>query len=180
LSHLFGEKYVHLTSRRRIFLKELLGGTAREDKLKAAEHLIELQDLDALIYYSNWIKRHKEFPTNYRDKSPLQQLKIKEAIPYLIQWLDLSYRKNIVEDEFNSLRQNVLTGLTEIALQSENNYFVVKKGVESFIKRHLSKYEDVNFLYAFLERTEQQFYVVKSEKLDIEDVIKKLVRIQWK
>jgi len=84
----------------------------------------------------------------------------------------------LFEDEFNSLRQNVLAGLTEIALESESNYFGIKKVVENFIKKHHSEYENVNILHSFIERLEQQFYVVKSEKFDIEDVIKKFERIQ--
>lgn len=168
----------HDSSYVRIFLRELLTGKNRKDKLKAAEHLAKLQDIDGLIYYCNWIKRHNEFPTRFHDKSPLQQIKVIEAAPYLIQLLELSYKKNIVEDEFNSLRQNVLAGLTEIALESESNYFGIKKVVENFIKKHHSEYENVNILHSFIERLEQQFYVVKSEKFDIEDVIKKFERIQ--
>ncbi len=158
-------------------LKNLLEGKVRKDKLRAAEYLIGLQDIDGLKYYCNWIRRHNKFPTNIHDKSPLQHLKSMDVIPNLIQLLRLSYVKKITEDSFNSLRQNVLAGLTKIAIQSEQNYFGVRKVIISFIKNHSAKYEDVNFLYSFLEGLEQEFYAARSEQLDINDVLKKLKQI---
>ena len=68
-----------------------------------------------------------------------------EAIPYLIQLLKLSYSKKIIEDEFNSLHQNVLGGLTEIVLQPEKNYYNVKGAVQNLIRKHYSNLENLIF-----------------------------------
>ena len=68
----------------------------------------------------------------------------------------------------------VLDSLTVIALESDENYLEVKKSVEGFIEKHSSIYQNVNWLHAFLDQLEQKYYINKSEKFEIGDVIEKL------
>ena len=72
------------------------------------------------------------------------------------------------------LENNILDALAAIALQSEDNYQSVRKSIEDFIKDKIGKIEHINFLYAFIEKLEQRYYISKSEKMDIKDVITKL------
>jgi len=67
--------------------------------------------------------------------------------------------------------------LTAIALQSDQHYIEVKQAIENFINEYSSIIDAVNFLNSFLESLEQRYYVIKSVKLDISDVIGKLEKI---
>jgi len=67
--------------------------------------------------------------------------------------------------------------LTAIALQSDQHYIEVKQAIENFINEYSSIIDAVNFLNSFLESLEQRYYVIKSVKFDISDVIGKLEKI---
>lgn len=159
------------------FLLEILAGGNEQDQFKAAEYLIELQDLEGLKYYVEWIKRHKEFPEKSFKKAPLLSLRILESVPFLIELLKISYQDDFVQDEFRRLDPIVLDTLTAIALQSDQHYIEIKEVIENFISKYSLVIKNVNFLHAFIEKLEQKYYVIKSEKLDISDVTKKLEKI---
>lgn len=162
----------------RPFLKELFQKTTEEGRLKTAEYLIKYQDLDALRFYVDWIKEHIEISRQSFDSLPFRTLKIPEAIPMLMELLDLSYRKNLKQsDPFERLDRLVSDSLTAIALVSENNYLEVRQAVEKFIDQYSSIYQDINWLNAFLDQLEQKYYINKSERLEISDVIRKLKSI---
>jgi predicted NACHT family NTPase len=159
------------------FLLEVLANGDEQEQLKAAEYLIELQDKEGLKYYVEWMRRHKQFREEWFDRSPLLSLRTSESVPFLIELLEISYQDDFVQDEFRRLDSAVLDTLTAIALQSDKQFIEVKEALELFIKEHSSMIKDVNFLYVFLERLERRYYVIKSEKPDISDVIKKLSKI---
>lgn len=159
------------------FLVEILTNGNEQEQFKAAQYLIELQDLKGLKYYVEWIKRHKQFPKESFDKSPLLSLRIPESIPFLIKLLKINYQDDFAQDDFHRLDQVVLDTLTAIALQSDQHYIEIKEAIENFINEYSSILKNVNFLHVFLERLEQKYYVTKSDKLNINDVTKKLKRI---
>lgn len=159
------------------FLVKVLRDGNERDQFKAAEHLIELQNLEGLEYYVTWIKRHKEFTERPLGKSPLLFLRSLESVPFLIELLKISYQDNFVQDDFERLDQIVLDTLTAIALQSDQYYVKIKKATKSLINEYSSTVKNVNFLNVFLEKLEQKYYVTKSEKLDIIGVTKKLEKI---
>ena len=66
----------------------------------------------------------------------------------------------------------------EIALQSEENYLEVRKAVERFIKENTSIIRNVEFLDYFLDSLDMRHYMSKSKKVDIDDVIEKLEKVQ--
>jgi hypothetical protein len=159
------------------FLLEILANGNEEDQLKAATYLIQIQDLEGLKYYVEWTKKHKQFAERSFGTSPLLSLRILESVVFLIELLKISYQEDFVQDDFHRLDRVVLDALTSIALQSDRHYLEIKKGIENFVDEYRLVIKNVNFLYVFLEKLEQRYYISKSQKLDINEVIRKLEKI---
>jgi hypothetical protein len=160
-----------------IFLRDILSNSNEEEKIKAARLLIELQDLEGLEYFVEWTKKHKNFLEEDFRTSSILSLRIIESLPFLIELLKINYQDDFVQDDFYRLDRIVLDTLMEIALKSEQNYIEVRKAIEDFIAEYFSTLKNVNFLNIFLEKLIQRYYINKSEKLDINDVIEKLKNI---
>jgi predicted NACHT family NTPase len=160
-------EYVHK------FLQVILESGPEQEKLKAAELLIALKDLNGLEYYVEWVKQNKKISVNLLEKSPIESIQIPEAIPQLIELLKVSYDKEF-KDSFPSLHSIVANTLAAIALQSDSNYIKVKEAIERFIKDYSTEIEGVNFLNSYLEDLERSYYLRKFQKLDIDEVVKRL------
>ena len=173
------EKLLKTNSRRVYgFLENLFKISDGEDKIMASEYLIKSQNLAALRFYVDYIKGERKFSRSLFNSSPLTSLKKSDAIPFLIELLELNYQEDFEQpDEFDRLDRLVLNSLTVIALESEQNYLDVKRAIENFIDEYRSIYKNVNWLYSFLEQLERQYYVNKSERFSIDDVIVKLEEI---
>jgi len=158
------------------YLRELFKQGEIKDKITATEYLIKLQDINALEYYVEWINEKKRFDGEMYNSSPLGSLTTANAIPQLIELLELTYQKTFQQsdDDFDKLDRLVLAAFKSISLESEDNYLKVKQAIEIFIKRYINIYENVNWLYSFLNQLEQQHFINKSQKFTIDDVIKKL------
>lgn len=157
------------------FLKESLKNSSAEDKLESSKYLVKLNDLEGLKYYVQWLEKKNSYMIKSPlEKSPLIFLDNLKAIPLLIKLLERSYQSDFVQDEFHRLDSDVLDALSNIALKSEKNYIKVKNAVENFINTYSNIYKNVHFLNLFLEKLEQKYYITKSEKIDIEEAIKKL------
>jgi len=164
----------------RQFLEGLFSKGDKKDRIKATEYLIKYQDLDALRFYVDWMKEKKEFSRSLFDSSPLRSLRIRKAIPLLMELLALSYEEDFKQpDTFDRLDRLVLDSLTVIAFESDENYLEVKKSIEFFIDKYLSVYQNVNWLYAFLDQLEQKYYINKSEQFEIGEVVQKLEEIHF-
>jgi hypothetical protein len=155
------------------FLQVILESGPEQEKLKAAEFLIALKDLNGLEYYVEWVKQNKKISVNLLERSPIESIQIPEAIPQLIELLKISYDKDF-KDSFPSLYSIVVNTLAAIALQSDSNYIKVKEAIERFIKENSTEIEGVNFLNNYLENLERSYYLRKFEKLDIDEVVKRL------
>ncbi|KPK98011.1 MAG: hypothetical protein AMJ90_10045, partial [candidate division Zixibacteria bacterium SM23_73_2] len=160
-------------------LLQILRSGNESDKIKAAEYLIRFEDLKGLKFYVEWIKDHKIYPSARFEKSPLLYLRKLNSVPLLIELLEITYQEDFKQDDFHRLDNIVLDTLTIIAIQSDKHYAEINKSIMNFIITYSEKNEKVNFLHMFLEKLEQRFYASKSQKLDINDVIKKLKKIQF-
>lgn len=160
------------------YLNDLLLNGVDENRIKASEYLIRLQDVRALKHYVKWIKDKNEFESHMYDSSTLTYLKNPDAIPVLIEFLELTYNESFNQPDLFDKPDRLIQGaLQSIALESDDNYLKVKKAVSDFIERLKNIYQDVKWLYAFLSQLEQQYYVNKSEKVNINDVKRKLESI---
>lgn len=158
------------------FLLSLLKAPDDEEKLRSAQKLIELQDLEGLKHYVEWIKKHMKSPetVSYHDRSALTHLKIHGAVPYIVELLEVCYQPDFEKTGFDHLEHHVLNTLTAIALQETENYQKVRKAMEDFIEGNTGQLQNVNFLNIFIENLDQKYYVTKSEGLTISDVRAKL------
>lgn len=155
------------------FLQVILESEPEQEKLKAAEFLISIKDLTGLKYYVEWVKQNKRISGSLLERSSIESIQLPEAIPLVIELLKTSYDKEFAGN-FPSLDSIALNTLAAIALQSDSNYIKVKEAIERFIKEHSTEIKGVNFLNSYLEDLERSYYLRKSEKLGIDEVIKRL------
>lgn len=157
------------------YLLNVLDNGHEDDKLMASQYLIEMQEIEGLKYFSYKVKADNEFKLRWiRDHNSLKGLVIKEAIPYLLEMLELTYHEDFKQMEYDRLELKVFDALSNIALQSEEQYLLVKAELEKFIeeKEHIS--DKVRFINSFLDRVERTFYFNKSQNVTLEDAIEKL------
>jgi len=146
-----------------------------EEKVKSCEYLIKLQNIGALSFYVKWIKQQNKFDSQMYNSSSLSKLKTGEAVPYLIELLEITYQKEFLQpNDFERLDRLILDAFKSIGFESENSYMIVKLSVEKFIQKNIDSYENVNWLHSFLSQLEQQYYINKSLNITIDDISKKL------
>ncbi len=144
------------------YLLGLLENGDDNDKLMTSQYLIEMQEIEGLKYFSNKIKTDNEFKLRwFRDRNALKGLVIKEAIPYLLEMLELTYHKDFRQMEYDRLELKIFDSLSNIALQSDDNYHFVKSNLEKFIKEKEHINENIRFINSFLDRLERTFYINK-------------------
>ena len=161
------------------WLLEQLRVANEHEKLEASSYLIKMQSWEGLEFYTEYLEREKKFYTHTYKTRSIAEIRSPESIKYLLRLLYLSYDKDLKEDKFNTLRRVVESIFTNIALISEQNFNRVRKAINEFINKYKDKIEDVNFLYAYLERLERQFYTSKSQKISLNEAIKKLENIEF-
>ena len=88
--------------------------------------------------------------------------------------LDTTFYPNYKENGYDSLQREIYEALTLIAIESSENFEYVKDQITNFVKKNINNYKNVNFVYTFLERLEQKYYVYKSQNISIDEAIEKL------
>lgn len=142
----------------------------KNDKLKASAYLIRLQNTKGLEFLTEWIKENEEYPW-FINGSPLRFLHDFIFVPDLLKLLKISYQDNISQDDFHSLHNDVLEALSGIAINSEQNFYKIKKCIEDFITENSSNIMNINSLYSYLEDLELKFSETRNK--DINYVISK-------
>ena len=155
------------------YLLNIIDNGNEEDQLKAAGHLMELQNLKGIEFYVDWVKKHNKYPY-YDIGTPLRTLDHSKSIPYLLELLKISYRENLDQHRFHSLHRDVLEAFSNVALRSEDDFIEVKKCMGQFIEDNSTEIEDVVFLHSNLENLEFKFYMGKNENINLDIVIEKL------
>ncbi len=103
------------------YLLNIIDNGSEEDQLKAAEYLMELQNLKGIEFYVTYMKKHNKYPY-YINENSLRKLYISESIPYLLELLKISYREDLIQDHFHSLHRDVLEAFSNVALRSEGDF----------------------------------------------------------
>jgi len=152
------------------FLLNTYNNGDENDKLQSSAYLMKSQNIKGLQFLIEWIKENEKYPW-FIGESPLRSLHDFIFVPDLLRLLKMSYQENISQDDFHSLRNDVLKTLSEIAMISEQNFSKIHSNVENFITENLADIENVNFLYSYLERLELKFSDTKSK--DMNSVIAK-------
>lgn len=144
-----------------------------EEQLKSLTFLIRLQNIEALTFYLDWVDRQVKSKKLIEETIPLNSLKVIEALPYLIKLLYLTYDDDFRQDDFERVDTEIRDAITNIALQSIENFKVVKLELECFIRDN-SHLKFINFLNVFIEELEASHYVTLKSGRDINEVIQRL------
>jgi len=170
------EKLVEMNSHAcREYLLSLLQTADEEGKLRSAQKLIQLENMEGLKYFVDWIRTNKKAPgETHFERSPLASLRTLEAVPYLIELLKISYQPDFIRSDYDYFGQVVLDALAAIALQSDGNYQSVRRITEDFVNGNVGAIQNINFLHIFIEKLDQKYYISKSEVQNITDVVTKL------
>jgi predicted NACHT family NTPase len=156
------------------YLISIFGGShTEEEELQSIRFLIKLQNIEALHSYVNWVEKQVKDGELINEAMPLHSLKVIDALPYLIELLTLSYDDGFKQNEFERLDTEIRNAITNIALQSLENFIVVKATLESFIQLN-SHYKFINFFNIFIEDLESKHYVTLQSGRDIYEVIQRL------
>lgn len=159
-------------------LNEISKDINPEERRKAAEVLVTLQNLEGLKVFVEWLKNNIEKDIDSSRVICLNSLKTKYAIPQLMQLLELSYEKNIKLNRFDRFNSLVIGALYNIALVSEENFNQVKTSLEYFMQEKSSIYGNAKYLLHTIERLAEQFYMNRAQSYTIKDVKEKLKLIQ--
>jgi len=158
--------------------KLLLKLSSKDEKfaLESAKLLIKEQDLKAIRFYSDYIKRTKKFSVAFHRKNPLQQIKTIKALPILFDLLKFSYefRREIQQDEFHRLGGAIIGVLENIALQSFSNFTKVIKGLQRFVKKYHSQFDGINFLNDVCDDIERAFFINYTSQITVDEAIEKI------
>jgi len=146
--------------------------------LESAKLLIKEQDLSAIRYYCDYIKRTKKFEVDFHDRNPLQETKTIKALPTLIELLKFSYRykKEIQQSEFNSLDNTIINILKNIALRKFSNSDRIVKALQKFKQKYRVQFGDLNFLNAVCDEIEKAFLINYTSKITVDEAIEKIKR----
>ncbi len=158
-------------------LRKIMQNGSEKDGMRAAGLLIELQDLEGLVYYVERIKSIKRNISDPIEGSVIRKIKTKQAIPILINLLEIALDPQFVQDDFYRLDSTILDMLRTIAIESDC-YEEISNVVKNFIDVNIAKNDNVRFLYNYLQTLERTYYMNKTEKIsfiEASNLAKKLV-----
>jgi len=163
-------------SKEKLLLK--LSSENEKFALESAKLLIKEQDLSAIRYYCDYIKRTKKFEVDFHDRNPLQETKTIKALPILIELLKFSYKhkKEIQQSEFSRLDNTIISIIKNIALQNISNRDRVVKELQKFKQKYRVQFGDLNFLNAVCDDIEKTFLINYTSQITVEEAIEKIKR----
>ncbi len=153
-----------------------LNSGKKDFALESAKLLIEDQNIKAIKFYANYIKRTKEFKATIRGDSLFNAINTIKALPILFDLLKFCYvyRNKIKQDEFSTLNSAVIAALKKIALRNYSNFNKVLKEIHKFIKKYDSQLEGINFLNIVCDNIEKAFFANYSTRLTIDNAKRKV------
>jgi hypothetical protein len=156
-------------------LRRIMKEGDEEERLRAAQYLMEVQDLEALRFYVEHIERTRQYPAGPTEKSPLRHLQSVEALPLLLRLLRISVDPStIAADQFSFLYNVVLDAMSRVALMSHESFERVRDALKAFIAENKAELPNVKTLYFHLSRLERTYYTNLAQKLSLTDVLAKL------
>ena len=138
--------------------------------------IIEKQNIKAIKFYADFIKRTKEFEAVSRGESLLSLISTTKALPIIFKLLKFSYeyKGDIKQDEFFTLSHAVFGVLRKIALQSFSNFKKVLRNLHKFIRKYDSKFEGINFLHFICDNIEKAFFANHHSHLTFDNAKRKV------
>lgn len=156
------------------YLLSLLDTTQEnDDSLQPIKFLMNLQNLDALKRYVDWVKVKVRNGSIIELTVPLNTIRTIDGLPYLIELLGLTYDEGFKQNDFERVDSEIKNAISNVAIQSSENFIAVKTSLEGFIKGH-SQFKHINFLYVFIEDIESKYYITLQSGRDISEVRRRL------
>lgn len=162
-----------------VLVEVLNEGDDEEIKINASTRLILLQDLEGLQYYVEAAKKGKKIPTHrfiystgYRE-NPISMFNNIEGLNHLLELLELEYHEDFIQSDYRRISQLVKDALRNIGLESQENFEELTSKLNEFIQEKKQDYPNVKYLFNFLDDLGKQFYLNKSQEMDLESAVKK-------
>jgi hypothetical protein len=169
-----------LMPRDQVALREALGRLLETgsdyEKARSSELLIELQDLRGLDFYVQQAKKGKQVPSDQFDGPVIRKIKTKEAVPLLMDLLEVTFDSKFVQDEYQRVDTAILDALTSIAVECDC-YEEISATVKAFIDTNMIKFDNVRFLHNFLRTLERTYYMNRAEKYTLAEAAKVAVEL---
>ena len=150
-----------------------------KEKFKIAQFLVQIQNVDALTFYIDYIVETKKAPESSSPSNSLYMLTTIKALKYILHLYELGYDKTILQDNFENLKAIALQCLQNISLFGDN--FIRAQKIFTFYKFkakilkffNLNKIPDEAILYLNYHFTgiEFQYYVNKSTDTNLKEAI---------
>lgn len=153
------------------------GNGAVDTKLRACRYLIELNNIGGLAHFTNSLLEMNDPSGGDHYLHALHKLTIADAIPYLMDLLKMARQPSFKKDTFNHLESDVIAGLHNIAIQSEEQLTQVRDALHKFIEDNKDSIPHLNFLHFPMERMEQEFYMNQSKSYSVSDALKEMSRL---
>ena len=156
------------------YLKRFMNnsGNSIDSRFMAANYLMEMNNMDGLIFSAKYILEKKEPLFDYRHNlNRLPAFKNSEGLPLLMDLLYLGKQKEFQKDKFNSLESVIIDTLFNMGISSDNNLIAVRLAMDNFITQYNKELDDLNFLHFTILRMEEQLNVKKSKNVTLKEAI---------
>jgi hypothetical protein len=146
---------------------------------RAAHFLVRYEDQEALRFY---IARVIElgrllFEDRHDRPSIFGALVTTASVTPLLDLLRAHYEGKVQSKDPTLDIDGIVRGsLTRIAQQSDGNYEAVRTAVQTFLSEHRTLW-NTGFLHAFLDDLDRQYWMAKSKRRTVEEVVEFLGRI---
>lgn len=160
------------------YLESLISRGTPENKLHAAICSMYIKNIKGLKYYIKRTKEENRYLGTFVDRPAISQYTDKRYLPYLIELLETTYQKNFANSDMSILRSSILDTITNIALSSEDGFNLVNTEIRKFIELNHDRYDNIQFLYSFVESVERKYLITISQKKQIQDIIDLIVTVE--
>lgn len=135
-----------------------------ENKVKAANHLIELQDMNGFNYLADYVLHRKDpkIEFDYWMKR-LKKLTRIEALDKLLELLALGKTQEFQSGSFSRLDQVVMEGIFAIGVHSAENFKKVEVGLLGFIAKYKAVFSDLDYIHINIMRMKEQISLKESK-----------------
>ena len=159
-------------------LNKLQGHVDPIEKGRTIEVLVSLQNVEGFKAFVEWVKNSEIEDLDTSKILCLNRVNSKGSVPYLMDLLELSYKKGINPNAFYQINSQILGALHNVAMVSEENFVQVKSCLENFLNENISIHNNVKYLLHTIERLEDQFYSTRSRSFTIKQVKEKLLLLK--
>ena len=153
------------------YLETQISRGTPENKLNAAICSMKIKSIKGMKYYIKRTKEENRYLGTFVNRPSISEYNEERHLPYLIQLLEATYQKNFSISDLSIIRNLILDTISKIALSSESGFEMVKMNLGDFIRSHIDRYDNIQFLYSYMESLERKFLINMSQKKQIQDVL---------